>query len=118
VFVFDRYIRDDEVPVFFSAADVCVLPYKSATQSGITAISHHFDLPLIATDVGGLKEKVIHEKNGLIVKEANSSQLAQTIRHYFDSDMKNGFSQEIMCEKEQNSWENFTEKIINFSKTL
>ena len=36
--VFNRYIDDEEVPLFFSAADICVLPYKSATQSGITAI--------------------------------------------------------------------------------
>ncbi|MFW5663128.1 MAG: glycosyltransferase, partial [Bacteroidota bacterium] len=60
-----RYISDDEVPYFFGAADVCLLPYKSATQSGITGIAYHFDLPVIATDVGGLKETVKDMETGI-----------------------------------------------------
>ena len=53
VHIFTDYIADDEVKTFFSAADLCVLPYRSATQSGITAISHHFCLPVVSTNVGG-----------------------------------------------------------------
>jgi len=56
IHVHTRFIADVEVPTFFGAADAVVLPYKSATQSGITAIAHHFGAPVIATDVGGLKE--------------------------------------------------------------
>ena len=48
----NRYIPDGEVKVFFSAADVSVLPYRSATQSGISSISWNFDVPLITTPVG------------------------------------------------------------------
>ena len=56
--VFNRYISDNEVPLFFSAADVCILPYRSATQSGITSIAYHFELPLLATRTGGLAETI------------------------------------------------------------
>ncbi len=64
---FIKYIADNEVNTYFSAADVCILPYKEATQSGITGISYHFETPMIATDVGGLQEFIRHNKTGLIV---------------------------------------------------
>lgn len=118
VHLFTDYISDDRVSDFFSAADVCVLPYKNATQSGITAISHHFNLPIIATDVGGLKESIQHEKTGLIVTEPDAAEIAQSISRYLDESMKEEMSRRIQAEKESNSWENFAEKLIEFSRTL
>ncbi|MDA3906414.1 MAG: glycosyltransferase [Bacteroidales bacterium] len=118
IHVFSTYISDSEVPYFFSAADVCVLPYKSATQSGITSIAHHFDLPMIATDTGGLKETIIHNKNGLIVKEISSIALKDAIIDYFKRDLKDKFIDSIKLIKQNNSWANFGEKIIDFSQSL
>lgn len=118
VHLFTDYISDERVSDFFSAADVCVLPYKNATQSGITAISHHFNLPIIATDVGGLKETIQHEKTGLLVGEPNPRQIAQSISRYFGESMKDEMSQRIEAEKEANSWGNFAKQIVAFSKTL
>lgn len=118
VHLFTDYISDDQVSDYFSASDVCMLPYKSATQSGITAIAHHFDLPIIATDVGGLKESIHHESNGLIVPEPDSKAIAQAITHYFSEAMKDRMSEKIASEKMDNSWENFAEKLLEFSKTL
>ena len=118
VHLFTDYISDDQVSDFFSASDVCMLPYKSATQSGITAISHHFDLPIIATDVGGLKESIHHESNGLIVPEPDPEAISKAISRYFSESMKEEMSKKIATEKLDNSWENFAEKLIEFSKTL
>ncbi len=118
VHLFTDYISDDQVSDFFSASDVCMLPYKSATQSGITAIAHHFDLPIIATDVGGLKESVHHESNGLIVPKPEPEAISVVITRYFKESMKEKMSQQIASEKKDNSWENFAEKLIAFSKTL
>ncbi len=116
--LFNKYIGDDDVAIYFSASDVCVLPYKSATQSGITSISNHYNLPIIATNVGGLKETIHHEKTGLIVDVADSKEIASTINHYFNHDCKSVFAQNIAIEKAENSWENFGKKLIEFSKTL
>ena len=116
--LFNKYIGDDDVAIYFSASDVCVLPYKSATQSGITSISNHYNLPIIATNVGGLKETIHHEKTGLIVDVADSKEIARTINHYFNHDYKSVFAQNIAIEKAENSWENFGKKLIEFSKTL
>lgn len=118
IHLFNHYISDDEVTLYFSASDVCVLPYKSATQSGITSISHHFNLPIIATDVGGLKETIDHEKTGLIVKEPNSQLIADSILSYYSNNFKEKFSRNIEREKTENSWENFADKLVEFSKTL
>lgn len=118
VHLFNQYIADDEVTHYFSAADVCVLPYKSATQSGITSISHHFNLPIIATDVGGLKETITDGVTGLIVETPDSQKIAESIQTYFAKAYKIQFSQAIEKEKVENSWANFADKLIEFSKTL
>ena len=113
-----RYISDDEVPLFFSSADVCVLPYKSATQSGITSIAHHFDLPLIATDTGGLKESIRHNKTGIIVDSPDSNLIAKAIENYFIQNFKPKFQEEIKHMKNRLSWDSLANAIIELSKTL
>ena len=118
VHLFTDYIADDQVSDYFSASDVCMLPYKSATQSGITAIAHHFDLPIVATDVGGLKESIHHESNGLIVPQPDPSAIAKAITRYFAESMKEKMSEKIASEKQDNSWENFAEKLLEFAKSI
>jgi len=54
----NRYIPDDEISLYFSAADVVVLPYTRASQSGVAHIAMSFGLPIIATKVGGLSESL------------------------------------------------------------
>ena len=51
-----KYIKDSEVTDYFSAADLAVLPYRSATQSGISSVAYHFEVPMIVTDVEGLRK--------------------------------------------------------------
>jgi glycosyltransferase involved in cell wall biosynthesis len=58
VVLHDRFVGDDEIPAWFSLADLLVLPYRSATQSGVTQIALHFDVPMVVTAVGGLPEIV------------------------------------------------------------
>lgn len=116
--IFTDYIADNEVPYFFSAADVCILPYRSATQSGITYISYHFDLPIIATDVGGLKEIVLHKQTGLIVDQANADSLASGIKNYFGKYDVSNFQIHINSLKEKLSWEKFADSIIDFANSI
>ena len=54
---------------YFSAADLAVLPYRSATQSGISAIASHFGVPMVVTDVGGLKDDIGAFGTGLVASQ-------------------------------------------------
>ncbi|MCX7877111.1 MAG: glycosyltransferase [Ignavibacteria bacterium] len=108
-----RYIPESEIPLFFSAADVCVLPYRSASQSGITGIAYHFDVPVIVTDVGGLAEEVIDMKTGIITKPV-SEIISSALRDYFEKNLRNQFIGEIRNYRTERSWEKFTEKLVQF----
>jgi glycosyltransferase involved in cell wall biosynthesis len=118
VHVFNDYISDEQVPLFFSAADICVLPYKSATQSGITSIAYHFNVPLIATDVGGLKESIHHMKTGIIVDKPTPELTSAAINLYFNEQLQTKFNAEIERLKKELSWESFANAIIDLYNTL
>jgi glycosyltransferase involved in cell wall biosynthesis len=79
-----RYIHDHEVRSFFSASDLVVQPYHSATQSGVTQIAYHFIKPMVVTRVGGLAEMVEHGNNGYVV-EPNPSAIAEAIHDFFSN---------------------------------
>ncbi len=100
-----RYISDGEVPDYFSAADVCVLPYKSATQSGIVGIAYHFGLPIIATDTGSLREMIEPYGTGIMVKEADPAQLKDAIEMYFSGHNEEAMASNIMAYKDKYNWE-------------
>ena len=110
--VFNRYIDDEEVSTFFSAADLCVLPYKSATQSGITAIALHFDVPVVATPVGGLAESIERPGIGLMAREVSSQALAETIRGLFAAGPE-PFIKNIREVKRTQTWDAFAAEIMS-----
>ncbi len=105
------YVPNDKVSIYFSAADVVVLPYLSATQSGITQIAYNFDKSVIATNVGGLGEVVIDGKTGFIVPSNDSQKLADAIIKFYSEKKEERFSQNVKIEKRKYSWEHFIETI-------
>ena len=79
----DRYVANDEVETYFRAADVVVLPYKSATQSAIVQIALRFERPAIVTRVGGLPESVQAGVTGSIVPPEDPEALAGALVEFF-----------------------------------
>lgn len=119
IHVFPKFISNSEVKLYFSAADVTVLPYKSATQSGISAVSFHFDVPMIVTDVGGLKETVGDTGTGLVSPSATPAFIAQKIDQFFDNpSLRKTCVENIRKEKEALSWETFTKALVQFAQSL
>jgi glycosyltransferase involved in cell wall biosynthesis len=114
--VLNRYIDDDEVPRLFSAADLLVTPYRSATQSGVIPVAYHFDLPVLATDVGGLKESIERAGTGLVCLPHTES-LSENIREFFRLDREN-FIANIQKEKQALSWKAFARALTGFVETL
>jgi D-inositol-3-phosphate glycosyltransferase len=105
------YIANDEVKYYFSAANVAVLPYRSATQSGIVQIAYNFDTPVIATNVGGLAEVVIDRLSGLIAPEASPEAIAKSVLEYFDAGLEDTLRDGVHEEKKKYSWETFAEGV-------
>lgn len=112
--IYDGYIPDKEVEKFFVSCDLVVLPYESATQSGIVQIAYGFDKPVIATDVGGLPEVVYDEKTGYIVPPKNEVALAEAIIKYFLEDKGSQFEENILEEAHKFSWERLVEIVEDF----
>ncbi|HTA24097.1 MAG TPA: glycosyltransferase [Terriglobales bacterium] len=82
-----RHIPDEETELYFKAADVVVLPYTQVFQSGVLFLAYSFGLPVIATDVGSIKEDVIEGETGFLCKPCDAVELARAIGTYFESDL-------------------------------
>lgn len=111
IHVFNRYIDDTQVPGFFSAADVCVLPYRSATQSGITAIALHFEVPVVATPVGGLAESVERPGIGRMTEEISPRGIAAAISDLYAEGFET-FVENIRTVKREMTWPAFAQEIL------
>jgi glycosyltransferase involved in cell wall biosynthesis len=82
-----EYIPDEEIELYFKAADVLVLPYRHIYQSGVLFLGYNFGLPVLAADVGALKDEIIEGKTGFVFKAEDPVDLARTIDRYFASDL-------------------------------
>ena len=104
------FVPDNEVGKYFSASDVVVLPYKSASQSGIVQIAYHFDTPVIVSNVGGLPEIVDEGKTGYCV-EPSSIAFAKAIKAFYEKDNINELNSNISDYKSQFSWDIMVDSI-------
>jgi D-inositol-3-phosphate glycosyltransferase len=82
-----NYIPDEETETYFKAADVLVLPYRHIYQSGVLFLGYNFGLPVIAADVGSLKDEIVEGETGFVFGPEDSTGLARAIEKYFASDL-------------------------------
>jgi len=108
------FIPNDRVAAYFSAADCVALPYRSATQSGITQVACHFSLPMIATDVGGLPEVVRDGETGYLCQPVPTD-LADAIVRFCTEKKERIFAHNMETEKKKYSWEAFAERIFSLA---
>lgn len=109
--IVDRYVANEEVPLYFCAADVVVLPYTSATQSGVVQMAYAFEKPVITTNTGGLPEAVRDGETGLIVPPEDPDALAEAIIFYFKENKEVEFAKNLMKQKEVFSWDKVQEAL-------
>lgn len=111
ILVIDKYVKNEDVSRYFCSADVVVLPYVEATQSGIVQIAFALGRPVITTDVGGLSEVVEHEKTGFIVQAGSSNELAAAIIKYYLENYEVRLCTEIRKRVDKFSWNNEVREI-------
>ena len=109
----DGYIPDQEVEQYFAASDLVVLPYESATQSGIVQIAYGFERPVVATSVGGLPDVVLHEKTGYLVPPRDPKALAEAVVRFFEEQKAEEFAGNIRREAARYSWDRMRENICS-----
>jgi glycosyltransferase involved in cell wall biosynthesis len=111
IHLFADFIPADQVRLYFSAADLVVQPYKTATQSGISQIAYHFDKPMVVTNVGGLPEIVPHGVAGYVVPPEPQA-LSEAIRDFFQNHREERLIAGVQQEKMKFSWKNLAEKTL------
>jgi len=105
-----HFISDSDVKYYLCAADCVVQPYRQATQSGVTPLAYHFEVPMIVTNVGGLAD-MVPERVGLVA-EPNENDIAQKIIDFYELG-ENYFLQHLREEKKKYSWSKMVEAVIN-----
>ena len=112
--VVDSYTPDREVEKYFAAADLVVLPYISATQSGIVQIAYGFTKPVIVTEVGGLPDVVEDGRTGYVVKPKNPEAIAEAVVEFFRENRAENMAENIEKEAYRFSWERMGDVIERF----
>lgn len=108
------FIPDSELRNYLCAADLVVQPYRNATQSGVTPLAYHFEIPMLVTNVGGLAAMVPHDKAGLVA-EPNAASIANNIETYFQKG-ESYFMPGLLEEKKKYSWQVMTDAIVALAK--
>jgi glycosyltransferase involved in cell wall biosynthesis len=114
VTIHDAYVPNADVAGWFSAADMLVLPYHSATNSGIVQIGYNFAVPAIVTNVGSLSEVVLDGETGFVLDDATPESIAAAVERLSDEATRERFSENIVRERRRYSWDAFVEGIERF----
>ena len=116
----NQFIDEQDVKLYFSVADLCVLPYKSATQSGIQALANSFCLPVLISNVGGLAEDIVDEKNGFILNDINPLAIQNKIEEIFNENKLTQVEENLKIENLllNDTWTKFSDSLIQFCDTL
>jgi glycosyltransferase involved in cell wall biosynthesis len=109
--VVDRYVPNEEVGLYFSAADLVVLPYVSGTASGVVQTAYGLDKPVVATTVGALADIVEDGHTGYLVPPGRPDALADAIVRFFEQDRETEFVANIRRYKRRFAWERLVEII-------
>lgn len=104
------FVPDERIGEWFSVADMVALPYKSATQSGVTQVAYAFGVPMVVTKVGGLEEIVPNDVVGLLA-EVSARSVADAIAKAYEGDNLSRYREGIVRERARFSWEATADKI-------
>lgn len=107
----NRFIPDREADELLYASDVMILPYRSASQSGILADAVNFQLPVICTDLPGFTDVITDQKHGLIIPRESPIALARALSVMADSDKICTMRGNLAGLRKQLSWEKFTRQL-------
>lgn len=107
-----HFIPNEKVREYFCAANLVAQPYKSATQSGVTQVAYHFEVPMLVTRVGGLPEMVPHGKVGYVV-EPEPKEISMAIAEFFKENREEAYRENIKEEKKRFTWQKLVNALVD-----
>lgn len=105
------FIPDSEVSKYFSACDMVVQTYKSATQSGVTQVAYFYNKPMLVTNVGGLAELVPHQKVGYVTP-VNEDEIALALKDFYENNREELFVNHVKTERNRFTWNSMIDKLF------
>ncbi|MCE2821333.1 MAG: glycosyltransferase [Saprospiraceae bacterium] len=111
VHIVTDFIPSEPVSLYYSAADIVVQPYRSATQSGISQIAYHFGLPMIVSNVGGLPEIVTDKVSGYVVTP-DAASVSDALNDFFENNRNEEMRIGVQREKERFTWDKMADALI------
>ncbi len=114
VTIVDRYIPNEEMPYFFYASDLVVLPYTSVTGSGLVQLAFGFHKPVVVSRIGSLSEVVCDKKTGFLVSPENPDEIAKAVVEFFRESDRDAMVEWIKKESKKFSWEHLVGAIEAF----
>lgn len=115
VTLIDQYVPDADIPTYFAAADLCVLPYVSASQSGIVQLAYGAGTPVVTTNVGGLPDVVTDGVGGLLVPPESPEAIADAVVRACSGGNLASLAAGARQEAERFSWEKLCAMIVELA---
>ncbi len=110
VTVVNRFIANEEVPIYFQVSDCIVLYYSTATPSGVESLSYNFNLPVLATRVGHFPETIIDGYNGYLAEPGDIQSMANQMLRFINYPL---LREDVAASSKPMSWDNYAKAILN-----
>ncbi|HRI48467.1 MAG TPA: glycosyltransferase, partial [Ignavibacteriaceae bacterium] len=112
----NKFVPNEDVAKYYQASDLVVLPYRSATQSGILNVAYGFSKPVMVTRVGGLSEFVFDDRTGIIIEPESKEAIVNGVVRFLELSNVINFEQNIKNFVQRNNFANIVplfHQIIN-----
>ena len=112
--IVDKFVTNDEIKYYFLKSKAVILPYKTASQSGVISLAYLFEKPIVVSNLEGLTSYVKNDNSG-VVFENTSEELANAINVVLDKKNNSRFSKNIGENKKKYSWNKFADELVKFT---
>jgi glycosyltransferase involved in cell wall biosynthesis len=112
----NRFIANEDVEPYFKATDAVIMPYYSATQSGILMMAYGFLVPVVATNVGGIAELIKNNETGLLIKDNNKENLLPAINKILETKQTINYSDNISTFTHNLGYKNLNNILLEITK--
>ena len=112
IILIPKFVDNYTLRNYFCASDLIAQTYRNASQSGVTPIAYKYNLPILVSDIKGLKEIILNDKTGCITKN-DPALISQKIVYCMEKKNQKLFIDQISSNYLKYSWENFSLNLLN-----